>query len=149
MLSTLLALAVLGFDPPRLPPNLGPCTATCAVRVKGVSAAPATIVLTVPVLASVTFDGQPTTSVGRVRTFTTPPLESGKTYSYTVVVCSWGSCQERVIQVTAGQTAAASFFASDPRNAPAVRHAPTYPPMGFGAPAMGFGGFAGGCGSGR
>ena len=47
-------------------------------------AAPATIVVTLPVDAKLTIDGAATRSTSSVRTFVTPALESGMEYSYTL-----------------------------------------------------------------
>jgi len=44
----------------------------------------ATIVVHLPAEATLTIDGQPTQSRSNTRTFTSPPLEPGKTYSYTL-----------------------------------------------------------------
>jgi uncharacterized protein (TIGR03000 family) len=44
--------------------------------------APATIVVHLPADARLTFDGDTTRSTGTTRTFETPPLEPGKTFSY-------------------------------------------------------------------
>ncbi|HEY7313494.1 MAG TPA: TIGR03000 domain-containing protein [Gemmataceae bacterium] len=44
----------------------------------------ATIVVHLPAEATLTIDGQPTQSTSGTRTFTSPPLEPGKTYSYTL-----------------------------------------------------------------
>lgn len=44
----------------------------------------ATIIVHLPAEATLTIDGQPTQSKSGTRTFTSPPLEPGKTYSYTL-----------------------------------------------------------------
>ena len=44
----------------------------------------ATIIVHLPAEATLTIDGQPTQSTSGTRTFTSPPLEPGKTYSYTL-----------------------------------------------------------------
>jgi uncharacterized protein (TIGR03000 family) len=44
----------------------------------------ATIVVHLPAEATLTIDGQPTQSTSSTRTFISPPLEPGKTYSYTL-----------------------------------------------------------------
>jgi len=44
----------------------------------------ATIVVHLPAAATLTIDGQSTQSTSGTRTFTSPPLEAGKTYTYTL-----------------------------------------------------------------
>jgi uncharacterized protein (TIGR03000 family) len=44
----------------------------------------ATIVVTLPADAKLTIDGQPTTSTSSTRRFSSPALEPGKTYYYTL-----------------------------------------------------------------
>jgi len=44
----------------------------------------ATIVVSVPSDATVTIDGQATSSTSTVRTFQSPKLDDGKTYAYTI-----------------------------------------------------------------
>jgi uncharacterized protein (TIGR03000 family) len=47
-------------------------------------AAPATLAVTLPADARLTFDGKPTTSTGGRREFVTPDLSPGRAYSYTL-----------------------------------------------------------------
>jgi len=47
-------------------------------------AAPATITVTLPANAKLSIDGMATTSTSTRRTFVSPALERGKTYSYTL-----------------------------------------------------------------
>jgi uncharacterized protein (TIGR03000 family) len=73
------------------------------------SALPAEVrIRTVP-SARVWFDGKATTQTGTVRTFATPPLESGQNYSYKVRACWLENGQpvvrSRVVRVTPGETA--------------------------------------------
>jgi uncharacterized protein (TIGR03000 family) len=44
----------------------------------------ASIIVTMPADATLTFDGNPTTSRDAVRTFVTPPLQPNRTFSYTL-----------------------------------------------------------------
>jgi uncharacterized protein (TIGR03000 family) len=64
-------------------------------------------------LAEVRLEGQPTTATGRERTFTTPRLEAGFRYAYTVVA-SWTQDgrmmrETRIVPVTPGQTSVVDF----------------------------------------
>jgi uncharacterized protein (TIGR03000 family) len=72
------------------------------------SSAPATIVVSVPADAKLTFDGNATQSSDSVRTFTSPPLQPGKDYQYTLraEVTRDGKKVERTreVNVRAGQT---------------------------------------------
>lgn len=67
----------------------------------------ATIIVHLPAEAALTIDGQPTQSTSGTRTFTSPPLEPGKTYSYTLraEMNRDGRLQnvKRTIDVQAGQ----------------------------------------------
>jgi uncharacterized protein (TIGR03000 family) len=51
-----------------------------------VSAAPATLVVSVPANAKVSIDGEATRSTAATRTFVSPPLQQGKKYHYTLQV---------------------------------------------------------------
>src|SRR5262245_6255663 len=66
---------------------------------------PARLTLLVPADAQVEFDGEPTTSVGESRRYTTPPLRAGTNYSYTVRVTSNGKTVSRKISFYAGEKA--------------------------------------------
>jgi uncharacterized protein (TIGR03000 family) len=69
--------------------------------------APAVIRVTLPADATLTIDGQPTTSTSADRTFVTPPLEAGKTFHYELkAVIGSGENKttiERRVAVRAGQ----------------------------------------------
>jgi uncharacterized protein (TIGR03000 family) len=72
-------------------------------------AAPAAIQIRTTPTARVWFDGTATTQTGTVRTFSTPPLEPGKTYSYKVRAC-WledgrPTVRTRTVEVASGGTA--------------------------------------------
>jgi uncharacterized protein (TIGR03000 family) len=72
------------------------------------SARPAEIRIRTAPNARLWIDGQATTRTGAVRTFATPPLESGKTYSYKVRAC-WlengqPAVRSRTVEVTPGET---------------------------------------------
>jgi uncharacterized protein (TIGR03000 family) len=74
----------------------------------------AVVLVKVPLaLADVTFNGTTTTTTGKTRVFTTPALEPGKTYSYSVTA-SWTDggiprTLTRTVQVSAGQTVTVDF----------------------------------------
>jgi uncharacterized protein (TIGR03000 family) len=70
---------------------------------------PATIVVSLPAAATLTVDGNPTTSTSAVRTLVTPALESDSTYIYTLQVQVNGQTQTQQIQVRGGQTTQAQF----------------------------------------
>jgi len=73
--------------------------------------------LLVPADATVTLDGAATTSSGASRFFTTPPLASGKTYTYAAGVTAGGKTLTRNLSITAG---AANTFDFRPLFQPAV-----------------------------
>jgi len=74
----------------------------------------AVVVVKVPLaVANVTFNGNTTKTTGRTRVFTTPSLEPGKVYSYTVTA-NWSEgglprTAMRTVQVAAGQTVTVDF----------------------------------------
>jgi uncharacterized protein (TIGR03000 family) len=81
--------------------------------VREIPQAPVTTTATVRVLmppsAKLWFDGAATSQTGAVRSFTTPPLDAGKTYSYKVRAC-WLEdgrpvVRSQVVKVTPGATA--------------------------------------------
>jgi len=74
-MSSLLLSVVLAATPPDLGTE---ASAAAADR------APATIGISLPADAKLTFDGQATQSTSGHRLFTTPPLERGKTFHYSV-----------------------------------------------------------------
>jgi uncharacterized protein (TIGR03000 family) len=47
-------------------------------------AGPATIIVSLPANATLTFDGAPTASTSSIREFITPSLQQGQTYGYTL-----------------------------------------------------------------
>jgi uncharacterized protein (TIGR03000 family) len=71
--------------------------------------APATIVVSLPAAATLTVDGNPTTSTSAQRTLVTPSLETDSTYIYTLQVQVNGQTQTQQIRVRGGQTAQAQF----------------------------------------
>jgi uncharacterized protein (TIGR03000 family) len=74
----------------------------------------ATISVRLPADAQLTFDGQGTRSTSDHRVFTTPPLEVGKTFEYTLSVKFVGEGKtttvEQKIYVKAGQETTALFY---------------------------------------
>jgi len=77
------------------------------------NAAPAKVLVSLPVDASLTIDGQSTTSTGTSREFVSPALESGKDYVYTLtvnVVREGKTVSEsKTVLVRAGETSTISF----------------------------------------
>jgi uncharacterized protein (TIGR03000 family) len=87
-----------------------------------VQTAPATLTVTLPADAKLLIDNTPTKSTSATRTFVTPPLASGRTYTYTLtaevvragetkkvtqeVVVKAGEESKAVINLPAMQTAA-------------------------------------------
>jgi uncharacterized protein (TIGR03000 family) len=65
--------------------------------------------------AEVTFNGQSVSSVGSTREYVTPPLQTGKTYHYTIAVTrGQGDRQktmQRTVDIAAGQIRALDFTA--------------------------------------
>jgi uncharacterized protein (TIGR03000 family) len=59
-----------------------------------------TLQLLVPADAVVEIDGNPTTSPGELRRYVTPPLRTGKEYSYTLKVTSGGKSVSRQVHVS-------------------------------------------------
>jgi uncharacterized protein (TIGR03000 family) len=59
-----------------------------------------TLQLLVPADAVVEIDGNPTTSPGELRRYVTPPLRTGKEYSYTLKVTSGGKSVTRQVRVS-------------------------------------------------
>ena len=70
---------------------------------KAESAAPANIVVSLPAEATLTIDGNATTSKGERRVFVSPTLEAGQEYYYTVKTEFKGEVSEERVSVTAGQ----------------------------------------------
>src|SRR5262249_47647198 len=89
------------------------------------------VVVTLPEDAQLYFDGSLTTQVGDTRTFVTPPLQAGSTYSYQLKAEALRGgkvvSQSRQIQVKAGQTTRLSF---DLGAGPAAESAADGPPQG-------------------
>jgi uncharacterized protein (TIGR03000 family) len=83
----------------------------------------ASIQLRVPANAEVWFDNTRTKSTGSLRTFLSPPLETGKTFSY-VVHARWTDSSGKVIdqtkqvEVQAGQRSRADFTSDVARTRP-------------------------------
>lgn len=71
--------------------------------------APATIVVTLPADAALTFDGNATTSTSERRVFVTPALETGAEYSYNLQAQVGDAVQSRTVTVRGGQTTNVSF----------------------------------------
>src|SRR5437867_7153014 len=72
---------------------------TCALPISGWPApapAPANLVVTLPSDARLFVDGHETKSVSGQRLLTTPDLQPGRTYSYTLREIGRASCRERV-----------------------------------------------------
>jgi uncharacterized protein (TIGR03000 family) len=69
--------------------------------------AAATLIVSLPADAKLTIDGQATTSTSAKRVFSTPVLEAGKTYQYTlkaeVVVEGKTEVITKVVQIQAGR----------------------------------------------
>jgi uncharacterized protein (TIGR03000 family) len=79
--------------------------------------APATIVVTLPAEAKLTVDGNATRSTSDRRTFTTPALEAGETFVYTlraeIIRDGQVAAQTQEVTVRGGETTNVSFtFAS-------------------------------------
>lgn len=79
--------------------------------------APATIVVTLPAEAKLMVDGNATRSTSDRRTFTTPALEAGETFVYSlraeIVVNGEVAVQTQDVTVRSGETTQVSFtFAS-------------------------------------
>src|SRR5262249_59071940 len=87
------------------------------------------VVVTLPEDAQLYFDGSLTTQVGDTRTFVTPPLQAGSTYSYQLKAEALRGgkvvSQSRKVEVKAGQTTRLSF---DLGAGPAAESAADYPP---------------------
>ena len=94
LLSAVVGMSALGL------PLAGPSAAHADEK-------PATIRVTLPADATLTFDGQPTQSTSGDRLFQTPPLETGKVFHYTlratVVRGDDTVSVERQVAVRAGQ----------------------------------------------
>jgi len=75
--------------------------------------APATLTVSLPADAKLTVDGSPTKSTSNLRTFTTPELNPGRTYSYTLkaeyVKDGQAVSAEKVVYVQAGKETKVSF----------------------------------------
>jgi len=71
--------------------------------------APATIVVTLPADAELTFDGNATTSTSTRRVFTTPAIETGADYTYTLRARVGEATQSRNVTVRGGATTNVSF----------------------------------------
>ena len=79
--------------------------------------AAATIKVRVPAVAAVTFDGYATQSRGPVRTFSTPALAPGKTFTYEIAAV-WNENGKprraaRQVTVRGGETKVVDFTAGD------------------------------------
>ncbi len=76
---------------------------------------PATIVVTLPADARLTFNGAPTQSSGENRTFVTPALEPGASYAYTLrMEVPGGAGEQAIVQtreviIRPGETSAVRF----------------------------------------
>jgi uncharacterized protein (TIGR03000 family) len=84
------------YEEPPPPPPPVPATKPAVVRIRTASG------------AKMWFDGSATTQTGELRTFTTPPLDDGKAYSYGVRAC-WLEdgrpvVRSRTVNVVAGRT---------------------------------------------
>ncbi len=97
----------------------------------------ATIIVHLPADATLSIDGQATQSMAGTRVFTSPPLEAGKTYTYTLQGevhrdGRWVKT-EKTVEVRAGRTSEVTLnFAGTNRDNEQV--APAAPARGFGAP---------------
>jgi uncharacterized protein (TIGR03000 family) len=82
-------------------------------QVKALDLSPATIVVIVPTEATLYFDDEPTSQATSERTFTTPDLVSGRTYTYTAraEIKRNGTTfsESKVINVLAGETTRLAF----------------------------------------
>jgi len=81
---------------------------------KGIMAsAPATLTVTLPADARLTVDGTPTSTTSAVRTFVTPNLTPGKTFTYTMKAEYMKNgepvSEEKVVKVQAGKETRVSF----------------------------------------
>jgi uncharacterized protein (TIGR03000 family) len=70
---------------------------------------PATIVVSLPANAQLTFDGNATTSTSSRRVFVTPALETGADYTYTLRAQVGDAVQSRIVTVRGGETTNVSF----------------------------------------
>jgi uncharacterized protein (TIGR03000 family) len=83
----------------------------------------ASILVQVPANAEIWFDNSKTKSTGSLRTFVSPPLESGKTFTY-VIHARWTDSSGKVIdqtkrvEVQAGQRSRADFTSPVEKNMP-------------------------------
>jgi uncharacterized protein (TIGR03000 family) len=79
--------------------------------------AAATIVVRLPADATLTVDDAATRSTGSLRTFVSPPLDSGKEYSYTLRAEEMRdgkkAVRKRDVKVRAGQTSEVNFDFAD------------------------------------
>ncbi len=71
--------------------------------------APATIVVSLPANATLTIDGNPTSSTSTTRTLISPALERDRTFVYTLQAEVDGQVQTQQVRVYAGQTSQAQF----------------------------------------
>jgi len=105
-----LGVAVLGQTTPQEQPKTEPA-AKAAEPPKNLG----TVVLQVPASATVWFGEQKMTQTGTERTYQSPPLEPGKTYSYTIKV-SWPTAAgkdytaQQDVTVRANQTSRVDFM---------------------------------------
>jgi uncharacterized protein (TIGR03000 family) len=83
----------------------------------GAAAGHATLTVTLPADATLAFDGRQTLSAGGLRTFDTPPLAAGKTYSYTLTATRLeggkAATLTRKVSVRAGETTAVRITDGD------------------------------------
>lgn len=111
-----------GYGAPMGAPMGAPPAAAPAPAEKGraeprppaaLNAAPAKVLVTLPVDASLTIDGQATTSTGATREFVSPALENGKAYVYTIKVDVSRDgktvSESKTVYVRAGETSEVSF----------------------------------------
>ncbi len=73
------------------------------------SPAPATILVSLPANATLTVDGNPTTSTSASRTLITPALEVGSAFVYTLRAELDGQVITQTVQVRGGETLQAQF----------------------------------------
>lgn len=105
-----LADFLYGYDPAAAPADVAGEDAIPATYERNVPAATAAVIrVRTDPAAKVWFDGVSTTRGGEVRTFATPPLEPGKTYTYKIRAC-WLQhgrpvLRTETVQVTPGTTA--------------------------------------------
>jgi uncharacterized protein (TIGR03000 family) len=92
--------------------SCSPCTCASAKKAEPGKLAPATLVIELPTTAQLYVQGVQQYGTGeQVRTFQSPPLEPGKTYSYTIRVKDiFGKEETATVEVFAGKTSRVSFI---------------------------------------